>query len=389
MAAEFPVIILTGPRQAGKTTVLQHVFAERIRYVALDAPDVRAAALADPRSFLALNPPPVILDEVQQTPELLPYIRAMVDARRDRPGQFILSGSQNLLLMRSASETLAGRAGILRLLPLSLLEAAGHPAAPVPWERETPPTSPVPAFEALWSAVVRGLYPEIAANPERDAERWHASYVQTYLERDVRALRQIADLSLFQSFMRVLAARTGQFLNVSEVARDIGAPAATCRTWLAVLEATHQVVLLRPYFRNVGKRLIKSPKLFFLDTGTVCYLTGIMTAEQAMRGPMAGALFETLVVAEAIKASLNAGREPRAYHWRTADGAEVDLVLDKGGRLIPIEAKASATPRPAMAGGIRKFRAMYGDAAAPGFVVHPGDITLPLGDGTLAVPIGC
>jgi predicted AAA+ superfamily ATPase len=387
MASEFPVIVLTGPRQAGKTTLLQHVFADRMRYVSLDVPDVRASALADPRAFLALHSPPVIFDEVQHTPELLPYIRSMVDARRDTPGQFVLSGSQNLLLMRSVSETLAGRAGILRLLPLSLREAVGRPSAPMPWDGIAT-TTPACAYVELWAAVVRGLYPEIVAHPERDAERWHASYVQTYLERDVRGLRQIADLSLFQSYVQALAARTGQLLNVSEIARDIGVSAATCRAWLSVLEATHQIILVRPYFRNIGRRLVKSPKLYFLDTGTVCYLTGISRAEQAMHGPMAGALFETLVVSEALKAALHNGHEPRIYHWRTADGAEVDIVLDQGDRLVPIEAKASATPRPQMASGIRRFSEAFGKAAAPGFVVHPGDITLPLGQHAMAVPFG-
>ncbi len=365
------------------------MFGNGARYVSLDAPDVRASALADPRSFLAIHGPPVIFDEVQQAPELLPYIRAAADAERDRPGQFILSGSQNLLLMGSVSETLAGRAGILKLLPLSLREAVGRPEAHLPWERTGPVASARPTYGELWNLALRGLYPELVASPARDAERWHASYVQTYIERDVRGIRQIADLSAFLVFLRALAARTAQLLNLSEIARDIGVPAATCRAWLTVLEATHQVTLLRPYFRNVGKRLVKSPKLYFLDTGIVCYLTGVTGAEQAMHGPMAGALFETLVVGEALKAALHRGKEPRLYHWRTADGAEVDIVLEDGPRLVPIEARASATPRPAMASGIRRFRDAYGDTAAPGFIVHPGDVTLPLGGGAMATPIGC
>jgi len=390
VATEFPVVVLTGPRQSGKTTLLRHVFGNAASYVSLDVPDVRAVAIEDPRSFLEVFPPPAIFDEVQYVPGLLSYVRERVDADRSRAGQYILSGSQNLLLMEGATETLAGRAAVLNLLPLTLREAVGRPHAPLPWEDMPPRNAPVgPAFGELWRYIQRGTYPELCAAPDRDASRWYASYVQTYLERDVRSLRQIADLSQFQVFLRVLAARTAQVLDIADIARDTGISASTCRAWMTVLEATHQIVVVRPYFGSIGKRLVKRPRLYFLDTGTACYLCGLTTPEMAMFGPMAGALFETAVVAEAVKTLRHRGVEPRIYFWRTADGAEVDLIVEAEGTLIPIEAKATATPRPAMASGVRRFRASVGDRCAAGVVVHAGDTTLPLGGGVMAVPLGC
>lgn len=392
-AGEFPVVVVTGPRQAGKTTMLRRVFGGNAGYVSLDVPDVRAAAIADPRSFLAAWRPPVILDEVQQAPELLPYLRAAVDEDRELPGRYILSGSQNLLLLQRVTETLAGRAAILRLLPLSMRESVGMPHAPLPWEQPPRPDRPASinpscAYGGLWDRLVRGFYPEMVAHPSRSASRWYASYVQTYLERDVRAVRQVGDLSAFQAFLRSLAARTSQQLNLSEVGRDVGVPAATCRTWLSVLEATHQIAVVRPFFANLGKRLVKSPKVYFMDVGMVCHLCGITSSRQAADGPMAGALFETAVVVEAIKSAHHRFTEPRQYFWRTAEGREVDMVLETADGLTPVEVKVGATPRPAMASGIEAFRREYGSQATRGFVVHTGDTVLPLGPHALAIPFG-
>ncbi len=392
-ASQFPAVVLTGPRQSGKTTTLRRILGADLEYVSLDTPDARAFAISDPRAFLALHRPPVILDEVQQAPALLSYLRAAIDDHRDVPGQYILSGSQNLLLLAKVTETLAGRAAILRLLPMTLREAAGVPDASLPWQVDvsqrigrSAPT--IASHQALWRQIVRGFYPQLVASPEMSAALWHASYVQTYLERDVRSVRQIGDLHQFQIYLGAVAARTGQALNIADLARDIGIPPSTCKAWLSVLEATHQILIVPPYHRNVGKRLAKAPKVYLADTGTACYLCGITTAEQASQGPMAGALFETAVVQEAYKAGWRDGVPPRLYYWRTEDGAEVDLVIDRAGRLTPIEAKVNATPRIQAASGIRRFSTDYASSVEHGWVVHTGDVTMPLSLDVTAVPFG-
>jgi len=386
-AEEFPVVILTGPRQSGKTTLLQHLFAESYAYVSLEPPDVRAAASEDPRGFLAMYPPPAILDEVQYAPDLLPYIKERVDANRTEYGQYLLTGSQNLLLMQQVTESLAGRAAILRLLPLSQREELGVPDAPFPWESDEkcPPRRQL-AYDLLWERLLRGSYPELIADPKKDASLWYASYIQTYLERDVRSLRQVGDLTTFQNFVRAIAVRSGGLLSLSEVSRDIGVAVNTAKAWLSVLEATYQVIILRPYFANVGKRLVKTPKLYFTDVGILCHLAGLKDPQHAASGPMRGAIFETAVLMEIIKTYLHRGKEPRVYFWRTAAGAEVDILVEVNGYLVPIEAKLSATPRPAMAKGITILQADLGKKVAPGYIVHPGDVRLPLGQGAIALP---
>ena len=385
-AAEFPGVVLTGPRQSGKTTLLKHLFGETHGYVSLDLPDVRAAAVADPRGFLALHPPPVILDEVQHAPELLPYLKEAMDARRQERGLYLLSGSQNLMLMAQVTESLAGRAAILKLLTLSQREVQGEPGKPFPWERSLAHPAEEAAPLDLWKSFLRGGYPELTVEPERDIGLWHASYLQTYLERDVRALRQIGDLTLFQNFLRALAARSAQLLNLTDLARDLGVAVNTVKAWLTVLEATFQVIILRPYFANVGKRLVKSPKVYFLDVGTLCHLTGLRDPEHAAAGPMGGAIFETAVVSEIFKTISHRGQEPQVYFWRTAAGAEVDIVVAAGSRLIPMETKLSATPRPAMARHLKVFQQDLKDQAAPGYVIHPGAVLLPLAPGVTALP---
>lgn len=385
-ASSFPALTLTGPRQSGKTTLLRHLFPD-VRYVSLEPPDVRDAATEDPRSFLEMHSAPVIFDEVQYAPDLLPYVKEKIDADRDAKGSYILTGSQNLLLLEKVTESLAGRAAMLSLMPLSRREAEGRPGRPLAWEMrdaedaEQEQAEPALAFGELWKELLRGSFPELHRDPDRDAGLWHSSYVQTYLERDVRSLRQVGDLRAFRDFLRVLATRSGQLLNLADAARDVGVAPNTAKAWLSVLETSFQVLLLRPYFANVGKRLVKSPKIYFTDVGTLCHLVGLKDPHHAASGPMAGAIFETAVVTEVWKTLLHRGEEPRIYFWRTSAGAEVDLLVETERGIVPVEVKSSATPRPKMARGLRALRRDLGDRARPGFLVHPGDVRLPLGDG--------
>ncbi len=384
---EFPAVVLTGPRQSGKTTLLKHLFGNRYRYVSLEPPDVRMSAIEDPRGFIEMYPPPVIFDEVQYAPALLPYIKEKIDAKRDRYGQYLITGSQNLLLIERVTESLAGRAAMLRLLPLTRREAQGHPQRRLPWEvkqHETEMKTISP--EDLWREFLRGGYPELSAHPKRDAALWHSAYIQTYLERDVRTLRQVGDLTQFQSFLRALAARSAGLLHLSDLSRDLGIAVNTAKAWLSILEATYQIIVLRPYFANVGKRLVKTPKVYFIDVGTLCYLAGLRDPEHAASGPMGGAIFETVVIMEIFKTLIERGIDPQIYFWRTSTGTEVDTVIEVIPRLIPIEIKLSFTPRLAMASGIKTFREDFGDRAAPGYVIHTGNIRLPLGSGVTALP---
>lgn len=331
--------------------------------------------------------PPVIFDEAQYAPDLFPYIKEKIDEDRHTAGQYLLTGSQNLSLAEDINESLAGRAAILRLLPLSRREAEGRPDLLLPWEaaRTADPAKRF-TYDELWKAFLRGGYPEPCADPERDAVMWHSSYIQTYLERDVRALRQVGDLTEFQNFLRILAARSGQLLNLTDIARDLGLAVNTVKAWLSVLEATYQVMVLRPYHANVGKRLVKTAKVYFLDTGTLCYLAGLREAGHAVSGPMGGVIMETAVLSEIVKASFHRGIVPEVFFWRTQAGTEVDLVVLTEGKVVPIEVKLSATPRASMATSVRTLRRDFGDQALAGYVVHPGDAQLPLGPDATALP---
>jgi hypothetical protein len=319
-----PVVVLTGPRQSGKTTLVRTVFADK-PYANLEAPDVRERALADPRGFLNGLPEGGVLDEVQRAPELLSYIQIDVDARRQR-GRWILTGSQNLLLLSGVSQSLAGRAALLELLPFSVAELrAGS------WLESD-------LFSLLW----RGGYPALFDRGEHPAE-WLAGYVATYVERDVRQTLNINDLLAFQTFLRLAATRSGQLLNLSQLGGDAGITHNTAKSWVGVLEASYLAIRLPPFHRNLGKRLVKAPKFHLLDSGVACYLLGIRSPEELRFHPLRGAIFESWVVSEIMKVHHNVGRQAKLSFFRDAHGLEVDLLIEHGVKLAGVEAKSGAT----------------------------------------------
>jgi predicted AAA+ superfamily ATPase len=372
-AALFPSVLLTGPRQCGKTTLLRHLFDASHRYVSLDLPETEDLAARDPRLFLDRHPPPLIVDEVQRVPSLFRYLKDRIDRDRDRYGQFLLTGSQSLPLMSGVTESLAGRIALLELGPMSLDEQSGQGTA---WSLPpNPGVRPVPAGSAtrLATRMLRGGFPELVARPEMESSLWFESYLQTYLERDVRQLRQVGDLRDFRRLMISLAARTGQLLNLSDVARDLGIAVNTVKAWVSVLEAGRQLALVSPFARNLSKRLVKSPKVYFADTGLLCHLLGLRDTSSVLSGAIGGPIFENLVHAELVQAFRIRGQSPSITFFRSSDGLEVDFLLELQGRLHPIEVKRSATPRPEMADGIRRLRTLLGDQLEPGLVVMLGD----------------
>lgn len=340
----YPAITLTGPRQSGKTTLARAAFADK-PYVSLETPDEREFAASDPRGFLARWKEGAIIDEVQHVPALLSWIQSEVDAAGTM-GRYILTGSQNFSLMAHITQSLAGRSALVQLLPLSIAElnAAG----------QLPPDTD--------SMLLRGGYPALYARALNPA-RWLADYTMSYLERDVRQITQVHDLAAFQRFLRLCAGRTGQLLNLANLAQEAGVAQSTARAWLSVLEASYIVHLLPPHHRNLGKRVVKAPKLYFVDAALAASLMGIQTAAQIAIHPLRGALFETLIVGEFLKARFNSGYPSNLYFWRDNVGLEVDLLIDEPEGLRPVEIKSSATVTEDLFKGLHKWIAAAGTAA--------------------------
>jgi len=351
-AREYPVVTVFGPRQSGKTTLVRAAFPDK-PYRSLEEPDVRLVAQQDPRGFLAGFPEGAVLDEVQHVPELLSYIQSLVDQRRTR-GQFILTGSHQPAVHQAVSQSLAGRTAVLTLLPFAWDEIRHYQASLDPFE-----------------LIVQGCYPRLHED-RLQSERFFNSYIQTYVERDVRALINLKDLRRFQQFLVLVAGRVGQLVNYSSLGNDVGVSSTTIKDWIATLTASFLVFELSPYFENVGKRLIKSPKLYFLDTGIAAHLAGIRTAEQCRRDPLRGALYENFVILEILKRRLNRGQRPDIYFYRDSRGNEVDLIIREGARLVPIEIKSAATFSDEFHTGIRRFRETVGRKASGGAVLYGG-----------------
>lgn len=340
--SQFPSVMLSGARQVGKTALCRHVWPEA-NYVTLDLPAEAEAAQLNPESFLKRNEPPLIIDEVQYAPELLRYLKVHLDRNR-KAGQYLITGSQDFVLMQGVTESLAGRCAILTLPTLSMEEVKARD------------------LDAIDATAWRGGWPELQANPDLDRELWLGSYLTTYLERDVRNMLNIGSLRDFDRFLRAAAYRTGQTLSLSELARDVGIAVSTAKNWVSLLEASHQIFLIEPWHVNPGKRLIKSPKLYFQDVGFLLYLFGFRSWEDVVNNAAWGAIWENIVIAECRKALANSARRLPLYYWRTVNGEELDLLVEFGHRRIAaFEIKAAEQPGKDSLKGFKSFTRLYGE----------------------------
>ncbi len=368
-ARAFPAVVLTGPRRAGKTSLLRRLFRNASYYL-LEDPDVVARFRADPQGFLDAVETPAILDEVQNVPEVFAYVRSRIDRNPRRTGQWLMTGSQEAPLMRGVSESMAGRAAVFHLLPLST--------------RETPKVT-----------LLHGGYPEAVARPA-SARLWFSSYIQTYLERDVRAVTAVRDLATFRRFLALLATRHGQVLNRNALAAPLGVSIPTVSQWLGVLETTAQVFVVPPFYENLGKRLVKSPKVYIADAGLACHMLGIDTAAELAKSPFRGALFEGFIASEIVKAQVNVGGRRELYHFRDEQGLEVDFLMGgRDGSVSLVECKATRTVMPAMAAPMQRLAAAMKGKRRKGtkvsmFLVHEapkaGAVTRAVAPGVRALP---
>jgi len=366
----FPALAVTGPRQSGKTTLLRQLFRDSHQFVTFDDPLNRERALNDPKLFLESCKSCVILDEIQYVPELLSYIKMAIDQNRHQKGRFLLTGSQQFHLIRDLGDSLAGRIALLNLLPFSMKEKKRSNLEGYLFGDSK---------SYFIHACLYSSFPELVLQLDIDSELWYGSYLQTYLERDVRNLANVGDLRNFQQFVRLLASRCGQILNMTHLANDLGISVNTIKRWLSILEASQIVFLLPSYYRNLGKRIVKSPKIYFLDVGLVCYLTGIQTENHLMNGPMAGQLFENFIIQEIVKFFYNQGKRANIYYVRTHNQLEIDLIIEKHLEIVPIEIKLSKTLNVGMARSIERFLKLF-----PNLNIHPGHI-VSLADETVRI----
>ncbi|MEI8366173.1 MAG: ATP-binding protein [Parachlamydiaceae bacterium] len=369
LAGKYPVVTLLGPRQSGKTTLVRAAFPDK-QYVNMEDFDHRSLATIDPKNFLAAYPNGAILDEVQRTPGLLSYIQVLVD-ELDPKGMFILTGSHQTELHSAISQSLAGRTALLRLLPLSLQEMR-HAGIK----------------DSIEQIILKGGYPRVYKE-DLPLSNAYSSYFQTYVERDIRQILRVKDIILFERFIRLVAGRIGQLVNYASLASDVGVSAVTIKEWIAVLEATYILVRLEPYFENFGKRLIKLPKLYFTDTGLACYLLGIDSIGQLVKDSSYGNLFENWVVMELMKARYNQATDPRLYFYRDVAGKEVDLLIQHGSKLIPVEIKSSKTFSSSFLDCLHYFHQQAPKKAEGGAVIYAGDRTQILQAFQLLNPENC
>ncbi|MFO1258185.1 MAG: ATP-binding protein [Gammaproteobacteria bacterium] len=353
MASSYPVLTLLGPRQSGKTTLVKTVFPNK-PYISLENPDDRQFAQNDPRAFLEKLPDGAILDEIQRLPEMLSYIQGIVD-EQNRKGMFILTGSHQLALHESIAQSLAGRTAILKLLPFSISELQSHEVQ-----------------YSLDEYLITGLYPRVYKD-HINPTKFYRDYIQTYIERDVRKMVNVQDLSLFQNFVKLCAGRIGQIFNAHNLSNELGISYHTVNHWLSILEASFLIIRLQPYFENFGKRVIKSPKLYFTDVGLATYLLGIFSLEQVARDPLRGNLVENLIVTEFVKNSLNQGIQPDFYYFRDSNQNEIDLLFKTGTHLTPIEIKSSQTFNMDFLKGLDYFQKIAGDRCQTGFLLYAGN----------------
>ena len=393
VATTFRSMIVCGPRQVGKTWLLRKLTAQLGGYatVSLDDDSLCEQARTDPGLFMQTHPAPLYIDEVQRAPSLFPALKRNLDESTDR-GQYLMTGSQQFKLMKGAKESLAGRVGILRLQGLSKAEIEQRPAAK-PFLPDLDArrwlVSGDWGVKRVYAAIVKGGYPECHSEPKMNVSRYFASYVETYIERDIREMVDIANAGVFKTFMRVCAARTGQLLNYADLARDVGISVPTARAWLSLLETSGIVYILHPYYNNLIKRAVKTPKLYFTDAGLCAHLLGLSSAEAAIACPASGALLETYVIMEIMKSHWYAGTDAQFWFFRDSAGHEVDLVVEHGGKLHPVEIKRATAVK---AGDIRRnmdeFRRVTAIAASIGAVVLVGDSFGALDSHTALIPVG-
>lgn len=369
----FSSLALTGPRQSGKSTLLTQTLTD-YQYITLDDPVIRDRAIIDPQLFFDTLTEKTIIDEIQHVPELLSYAKIIIDSNRDKKGLFVFTGSQQFHMIKDLGDSLAGRIALLELLPFSVEEIKTA-------------TDYKNVVDYFVHACLKGSYPELVTQPSMDSSIWYASYVQTYLERDIRSIFNIGNLRDFQRFIQLLAARCSQVLKYSQLAKAIGVSVPTIKRWISILEACRIIYLLHPYYNNLGKRITKAPKLYFHDCGLVCFLTGLRDRKHLLHGPMAGALFENFCIQETLKVYFNKKEKLNLYYLRTNNDLEIDIIIEKQfQKIIPVEIKLNKTPKPGMASNMERFRNTFSKLdIQEGLIVSLADKAFPLSRNTMVI----